>query len=202
MTQEEAARRRCAECGRFLPSDSADGLCSSCHENATGTTAERHTLGNGSANGQAKSLTQVRFGTPITRASPVHGATASLSTGAIRPPRGVVIMRPSELHPEQASPAALKAPEAWIERDEPKTAVEIQPRIRPHAERPPEPLPERRVAERQERAPERRPAQVPTYRPQEEPLTGVDLGVWALRIVLGVVIGTLMGLAIPLILSL
>ena len=199
MTQDEAARRRCVECGRFLPSDSVDGLCASCHDNATGTTVERHEFGTGSANGQSKSLTQVRFGTPITRASPARSATASVSTGAIRPPRGVVIMRPSELHPEKAAPAALKAPEAWVEREEPPIVVGIQPRTRPFAEQRPGPAPrrEQRPAPRQEQ----RSPTVAAYRPQEEPQSSIDMGVWALRIVLGVVIGTLMGIAIPFVLS-
>jgi hypothetical protein len=204
MTPEQATRRlrRCADCGRFLSSDGDDDLCMACGETANAAVSEHKAPENGSANDSANGsanghapmgdLTPIPIETPDpidapmpTEATalpepPMPSATAPRPTttgpanGAMRPPRGVVIMRPSELHPEKASPIAVKAPEVAVERQEPPTAVEIQPRIRPFVDVLPEPMP----------------------RPAPEP---VD---WTLRIVVGVAIGVLVGIAIPLVLTL
>lgn len=156
------------------------------------------------------------IGVPPTRAS------ASLSTQAIRAPRGVVIMRPSELHPDAPSPVVRPAPERLPEvRPDPKPLPAPAP-----------PTPERRVeparASRPEAAPppvvvppvaappvapptvvapmsQARPARVS---PAPEPVRssssdggGMSILWWTVRIVVGVSIGILIGVAIPLLLS-
>ena len=195
--------RRCADCGRFLSSDGDDDLCLACGETANAAVSEHKAVENGSANGSANGSTNghaaiadltpipIETSHPIESPLPTEATApaespmptvtpprpadaASRSNGAIRPPRGVVIMRPSELHPEKASPVAVKAPVVAVEREEPATAVGIQPRIRPFVDIQPEPMP----------------------RPAPEP---VD---WTLRIVVGVAIGVLVGIVIPLVLTL
>jgi hypothetical protein len=185
MTQEQATRRRCGECGRFLSTDTTDGTCTACEaENgttATGTTPE-HAATNGTANGAANGSVAIPIQAPISSAVPARTPSASLSTGATRPPRGVVIQRPSELHPEAHSLLALKAPEQLPqavppvrppEPEAPLDQFDIRARLRSFQEETPEPLP----------------------RPAPEP---VD---WTLRIFVGVAIGVLVGIAIPFLLT-
>ena len=185
MTQEQGTQRRCAECGRFLSASQTEGPCPSCGATvgdvpSTGTVAE---TSNGTtlhaANGEAR--LHGPYGTvavpiePSVPAAPApNGASASLSTRATRPPRGVVILRPSQLHPD-AAPIVPRPPEPVAEPEEPSRVVDVAAwRAAPRVDPTPELLP-------------RRP----------EP----DSADWTIRIFVGVAIGVLVGVAVPFLLT-
>jgi hypothetical protein len=140
----------------------------------SGTIADPTTSGTSPAGADADvdGAVAILIEAPIANVAPSRGASASLSTSAIRP-RGVVILRPSQLHPDATSPIGVKAAEPLIEPLVRQRPVEVTPQ----------------------------PAVEPLPQPVSVPDRADDTDDWTIRIVVGVIIGILVGVAVPFLLS-
>lgn len=206
MTVDQATRR-CTGCGRYLAPEAFEtGACTACGTKVRMTPATTVVAPGAVVPEDAvavpieKPNAKKPLGVAPTR------ATASLSKQAIRPPKGVVILRPSELHPDAPPPAVRRAPERFPE-PEPEPDAASEPRLV---------LPATPVEPLASVAPDPAPAQPPVLQaaPASAPTVsartdedesfgeGTTLMWWVVRIVVGVLMGLLIGIAIPFLLSL
>jgi hypothetical protein len=204
MTVEQATKRRCTACGRFLSSEADEtGSCTSCGTKIRQPT--KSAAANKAAAPREAVVPQDAVAVPIEKTLGVAPtrASASLSREAIRPPRGVVIMRPSELHPDTPVPVVRPAPDPLP--DAAPEPAPPPPGARPVARAEPvaQPMPEPRTiqAPRIEQAAPIAPIVADRSANQSEG-GGPSLMWWTVRIVVGVTMGILIGIAIPFLLSL
>ena len=182
MTEAALGPRRCEQCGRFLPAGSRETLCSVCTASPPGPVATPST------NGGSASLKK-----PSEKAAPPPFADA------VRPAPGVIIPRPSQLHPDADHPVpklSAPPPPPMPSAAHVATAA-IAAGVRPAAA----PARPRKQAE----PAKVKPAKV---KPQKiKPPKQVSFGgpgrmfVWGPRLIVGLAVGLLVGIVVPLLLS-
>jgi hypothetical protein len=160
MTQEETTRRRCVACGRFRSVETPGGVCWSCRASGIGQTA-----------------IPIETPTPQLAAVRARSGSSGSSSSKPKPPRGVVILRPSQLHPDASSPV-MRAP--------------VETSVRPAP--PP-------ISAYQSRDVEVRPIEEPMPRLQLDSDGWAVVAAWGLRVVLALAVGILVGIVIPFLLS-
>ena len=181
MTQEQSTRRRCVECGRFRATEATDDVCWACRAAGNGRTAA-----------------PIEAPKPLAALRGNRAASSGSSSAKPKPPRGVVILRPSQLHPDAPpllAPRETSLPSVRPLSDVASRDVTITPTD--------EPLPALRPdLYRMTQQDSHRIAQPDPYRTaQPESRPAVEWGKWALRAVVGVGGGILIGMVIPFLLS-
>ncbi|HEY6608610.1 MAG TPA: hypothetical protein VI277_05375 [Candidatus Limnocylindria bacterium] len=157
-------RRRCSQCGRFLAAGSTEKLCTLCID--------------AGANGSAPEPSAISVRQAAEPPPPFEQA--------LQP--GVIIPRPSQLHPDEEHPVAKRLPPVR------PAVVTIAP--------PPLPAPAPAKAARTPKPPKparvRQAERVDTDVIRERRVVSVA---WIPRLIVGLAIGLLVGIAVPLLLS-
>lgn len=157
-----STRRRCSQCGRFLAAGSTEKLCTLC--TAAG------------ANGSEPPPSAISVRQAAEPPPPFEQA--------VRPEPGVVIPRPSQLHPDEEHPV-------------PKRLPPVRPPIVPLAP-PPPPTPAAGRSPKPAKAKARQAERADPDVNRERRIISVE---WIPRLVVGLAIGLLVGIAVPLLLS-
>jgi hypothetical protein len=159
-----STRRRCSQCGRFLAAGSTEKLCTLCID--------------AGANGSEPELSAISARQASEPPPPFEGA--------VRPAPGVVIPRPSQLHPDEEHPVPKKLPP-------------VRPPIASPAPSPTTtPAPKAARKAKPARAPVRQVERAETDAIRERRIISVE---WVRRLIVGLAIGLLVGIAVPLLLS-